>query len=270
MRKVKRKVAGYPPLPKGKRGVKRKLFGGKEARRARRADRQEDRQERRDARKEARQQAKEDGVGLFGRLRAGFQAGREVREQQQLEDMQPDPNEVTETDPAMTGAVGGGVDTSAAGVGMDTGGGAAKRGGLRDRRKRLKQLGGGSGIDFRTKEERKADEKREKKEAKANKKEERRVGRKVKRYSRIGRRKEGEKEGSGQTGVETYRDKLRNKAKRKRKRKARRKKVGDFGKKVVAGVKGRMTARRNRRKLEGSRSGAGSGCEKRGDCGAYK
>lgn len=138
-----RKKVGYPPLPKGKRGVKRKLFGGKEARRARRAERQEDRQERRTARQEARQQARAEGKGLFGQLGAGFKAGRDVREQQRLEDEMPDPNEVTETDPEMTGAVGGGVDTSAAGVGMDTGGGAAKRGGLRDRRrKRRKQKGG--------------------------------------------------------------------------------------------------------------------------------
>jgi len=137
MRKVKRKAVGYPPLPTAKRGVKRKLFGGKEERRARRAERQEDRQERRDARKEARQQAKEEGVGFFGRMRAGFQAGREVREQQRNEDMGLTPEGQEDvTDPAMTGAVGGGVDTSAAGVGMDTG--ALKRGGMRDRRKRKK------------------------------------------------------------------------------------------------------------------------------------
>ena len=137
---MKKKV-GYPPLPKGKRGVKRKLFGGKEARRARRAERQEDRQERRTARQEARQQAKEEGVGFFGRMRAGFQAGREVREQQKLEDMAPEEMELDETAPEMTGAIGGGVDTSAAGAGMDSGGNiAAQKGGVipMDRRMRRK------------------------------------------------------------------------------------------------------------------------------------
>lgn len=142
---AKRKKVGYPPLPKGKRGVKRKLFGGKEARRARREERQEDRQERRTARQEARQQAKEEGKGLFGRLRAGFQAGRDVREQQRLEDEMPVEDTLDETAPEMTGAIGGGVDTSAAGAGMDSGGNiAAQRGGpveptkLKDRRKRRK------------------------------------------------------------------------------------------------------------------------------------
>ena len=132
----KRKV-GYPALPGTKPGVKRKLFGGKEARRARRAERQEDRQERRTARQEARAQAKEEGVGFFGRMRAGFQAGREVREQQRLEDQGLPPEELEETAPEMTDAVGGGVDTSAAGAGMDSGGNiAARRGGLVDRRRK--------------------------------------------------------------------------------------------------------------------------------------
>jgi len=134
---ARKKKVGYPPLPGTKPGVKRKLFGGKEARRARRAERQEDRQERRDARKEARAQAKEEGVGFFGRMRAGFQAGREVREQQRLEDQGLPPEELEETAPEMTGAVGGGVDTSAAGAGMDSGGNiAAQRGGVIDRRRR--------------------------------------------------------------------------------------------------------------------------------------
>jgi len=127
-----KKKAGYPALPPARKGVKRKLFGGKEAR----LQRQADRQERRAARQEARAQAKEDGVGLFGRMRAGFQAGRDMREQQQLEAAGPAPDEMEETAPEMTGAVGGGVDTSAAGVGMDTGGMAAQRGGVVDRRRR--------------------------------------------------------------------------------------------------------------------------------------
>ena len=259
MRKVKRKAVGYPPLPKGKRGVKRKLFGGKEARRARRAERQEDRQERRTARQEARQQAKEEGVGLFGRLRAGFQAGREVREQQQLEDMQPDPNEVTETDPAMTGAVGGGVDTSAAGVGMDTGGGAAKRGGLRDRRKRIKQLGG-VGIDFRTKEEIKADKKAEKKKERKNRRSEKQVDRKINKYTKKAIRKnDGKKAGAGQKGLKMYQEKLRKKAERKRKRKGRREKI-----KTAFKFKDRVNRRRRPTGGQGN-----AGCQGAG-CGAYE
>lgn len=134
---ARKKKVGYPPLPGTKAGVKRKLFGGKEARRARRADRQEDRQERRDARKDARQQAREEGKGFFGRMAAGFQAGREVRQEQRLEDQGLPPEELEETAPEMTDAVGGGVDTSAAGAGMDSGGNiAAKRGGLVDRRRK--------------------------------------------------------------------------------------------------------------------------------------
>lgn len=134
---VMKKRGGYPALPPSKPGVDRKLFGGKEARQARRAERQEDRQERRGARRDARQEAKEQGVGFFGRIGAGFQAGRDMREQQQMEGIEP---ELEETDPAMTGAIGGGVDTSAAGAGMDSGGAmAAKRGGLKDRRRKKRK-----------------------------------------------------------------------------------------------------------------------------------
>ena len=87
-----------------------------------------------------------------------------------------------------------------------------------------------------------------------DKKSERRVGRKVKRYKRVGeRRKKSDKQGAGEVGLDRYREKLQNRAKRKRRRKARRKKVVGFGKKVIAGVKARAIARRNRRRLESSR-----------------
>ena len=123
-------------------------------------------------------------------------------------------------------------------------------------------LSSSSGIDFRTKEEIKADEKAKKKQLKRDKRDERETGRIAKRFNRRGKRK-------GESGIELYKDKLQKKAKRKRKRKARRRKVADLGKKVVAGVRARSTVRRNRRKLEDSRTGGGSGNCGPGGCGAY-
>ena len=112
---------------------------------------------------------------------------------------------------------------------------------------------------------------RTKKEEREAKKSERQTGRKVKRYKRVGeRRKKSDKQGAGEVGLDRYREKLQNRAKRKRRRKARRKKVVGFGKKVAAGIKARATARRNRRRLESSRSGGGSGTCGKDGCGAYK
>lgn len=125
---------------------------------------------------------------------------------------------------------------------------------------------GGSGIDFRTKDEIKADNKAQKKEDRKDKRSERRVGRKVNRYKRVGERRKQGSQGAGEVGLDRYREKLQNKAKRKRKRKARRNKVAGFGKKVIAGVKARAIARRNRRKSD---SNKGSGCQGKG-CGAYE
>lgn len=108
---------------------------------------------------------------------------------------------------------------------------------------------------------------RTKKEQREADRSERQAARKVKRYTRVGeRRKKSDKQGAGQVGLDRYREKLQNKAKRKRRRKARREKVSNFGRRVVSGIKGRMTARRNRRKLN---SQSGSGCQGSG-CGAYE
>ena len=98
---------------------------------------------------------------------------------------------------------------------------------------------------------------------------ERRVDRKIKRYTGKAIRKSDRKNpeaGAAQRGLNMYQDKLQKKATRKRRRKARRQKVTGFGRKVAAGVKGRMTARRNRRRLGKS---SGSGCQGAG-CGAYE
>lgn len=148
-----------------------------------------------------------------------------------------------------------------------------KAGGPGSMGKSKKQFGGESGIDFRTKDEIKADKKAEKKTARKNRRDERRVDRKIKRYTGKAIRKSDRKNpeaGAAQRGLNMYQDKLQDKAKRKRKRKARRQKVGDFGRKLAAGVKARTAARRNRRSLNNSKSGAGSGNCSEGGCGAYK
>lgn len=297
----------YPPLPKmkKKKGVKKKFVGGLLGRRAARQRAKEEGLTGKELRKAGRQGfmsgtglgriagavqgfRANKGMGFKERLRGaaagaagGFNnranAGLAERIQSgygdRLNAMQ-NPEvapELEETDAAMTDAVGGGVDTSAAGAGMDSGGNiAAKRGGLVDRRRRRKQNGGMFEMTKKEKDKAKVEVikgTRTKKEERESKRDERRVGRKVKRYKRVGeRRKKSDRQGAGEVGLNIYKEKLRNRAKRERKRKARRQKVRDFGSKVKAASQARRAARRNRRK---ERSSSGSGCQGAG-CGAYE
>ena len=67
--------------------------------------------------------------------------------------------------------------------------------------------------------------------------------------------------GRGQAGLDEYRRDMAKKRKRK--------KTKGLMNKIKAGMSARGAARRNAERLAGSRSGAGSGCEKTGTCGAY-
>ena len=67
--------------------------------------------------------------------------------------------------------------------------------------------------------------------------------------------------GRGQEGLDEYRRDMAKKNKRK--------KTKGLMNKIKAGMSARGAARRNAERLAGQRSGAGSGCEKTGTCGAY-
>lgn len=136
-----------PPGTMRKGGVAKKLFGGKGK------ERREDRRERRSIRKAQKAEDKAALEGLSGKEKRQArrsmrqdrrQDNRELRKEQRLERRGVMPGaegfeDVQETDAALTGSAAGGIDLRAKKVGLDTGGGAAKRGGFKDRRKGRKK-----------------------------------------------------------------------------------------------------------------------------------